>query len=114
MKNPAQESDTVPVREIAIVGAGVVVVTVLAVLVARGLAGDTPLSAGAIDRAPPPAPDVSHMERSLFAAESQGFADHARDDVHLSSYGWIDRERGIVHVPIDVAIEIYLARRGDR
>jgi hypothetical protein len=26
----------------------------------------------------------------------------------LDSYGWVDRERGLVHVPLSVAIELYL------
>jgi hypothetical protein len=29
----------------------------------------------------------------------------------LKSYGWIDRDKGVVHIPIDRAIEI-LAERG--
>jgi|SRR5919198_279483 hypothetical protein len=35
----------------------------------------------------------------------------AAEDSLLKSYGWIDRERGIVRIPIDRAIEI-LAQRG--
>lgn len=27
----------------------------------------------------------------------------------LQQYGWVDRSRGLIHVPLDVAIEIYLA-----
>jgi hypothetical protein len=29
----------------------------------------------------------------------------------LSSYGWVDRERRIVHIPIDRAKQLYLARQ---
>ena len=33
----------------------------------------------------------------------------ARDaQARLRSYGWVDRDRGLVHVPLDVAIELYL------
>lgn len=35
---------------------------------------------------------------------------HAREDEILKSYAWIDRERGIVRVPIDRAMELYLER----
>lgn len=35
----------------------------------------------------------------------------AEEDQILSSYGWIDRERGIVHVPINRAITL-LAQKG--
>jgi hypothetical protein len=33
------------------------------------------------------------------------------EEARLSSYGWVDREKGVVHIPIDSAIEI-LAKRG--
>ncbi len=36
---------------------------------------------------------------------------HAAEDQVLNSYSWIDRQHGIIHVPIDVAIDI-LARQG--
>src|SRR5262245_5091917 len=31
---------------------------------------------------------------------------HAREQQVLSSYGWVDRQKGIVHIPIDQAMEI--------
>jgi hypothetical protein len=31
---------------------------------------------------------------------------------HLSSYGWVDRGKGVVHIPIDQAIEQVLAGGG--
>jgi hypothetical protein len=34
--------------------------------------------------------------------------------VRLASYGWADREQGRVHVPIDVAMELYLAGQDGR
>ena len=35
----------------------------------------------------------------------------SEEDAMLKSYGWIDRDKGVVHIPIDRAIEI-LAERG--
>lgn len=35
----------------------------------------------------------------------------AGEDRVLSSYGWVDPQRGVVHIPIDVAIDV-LARKG--
>jgi hypothetical protein len=29
----------------------------------------------------------------------------------LSSYGWVDRDKGIIHIPIDKAIEQFLSER---
>lgn len=33
---------------------------------------------------------------------------------HLESYGWVDRERGIVHIPIERAMAIELEERGEK
>jgi hypothetical protein len=34
----------------------------------------------------------------------------AAEAEHLSSYGWIDRPTGVVHVPIERAMELLLER----
>jgi hypothetical protein len=34
----------------------------------------------------------------------------AQESLRLNSYGWIDRNAGIAHIPIDRAMEIVLAR----
>ena len=56
-------------------------------------------------------PDVDPPERidtQVFPLETP--AEHARfdADVRLHAYGWADRARGLVHIPLDVAAEIYL------
>jgi hypothetical protein len=35
----------------------------------------------------------------------------AEEDIVLNGYGWVDAKRGVVHIPIDVAIDA-LARKG--
>jgi hypothetical protein len=35
---------------------------------------------------------------------------HAAEEAELNSYGWIDRNAGIVHVPIDRAMQLLLQR----
>jgi len=32
----------------------------------------------------------------------------------LSSYGWVDRDKGVIHVPIDKAIEQLVAEKGKK
>jgi hypothetical protein len=65
---------------------------------------------------PPPSP-LSYTreptpEPRLAAHPGQDLkAMRAAEDSMLKSYGWIDREKGIVRIPIDRAIEI-LAQRG--
>lgn len=67
---------------------------------------ESPVPQLSLDRPPPPAPrlqvnpygDLQQMRRS-------------EQDL-LSTYGWIDRSAGVVHVPIDRAME--LAAQGHR
>jgi hypothetical protein len=35
----------------------------------------------------------------------------ARDRETLNSYGWVDREKGVVRIPVDEAMELWLAER---
>lgn len=35
---------------------------------------------------------------------------HANEDRMLSTYGWIDQKTGVVHIPIDRAIDLQLQR----
>jgi hypothetical protein len=65
-------------------------------------------------------PAVSPLERSEVVPPEprlnprpaqQLVAIHRREDGVLQSYGWVDRETGIAHIPIDKAMAI-LAERG--
>ena len=46
-------------------------------------------------------------EMSGVLAESR-----AQQEAQLTSYGWVDREAGIVHIPIDVAMKQVVERLG--
>jgi hypothetical protein len=35
----------------------------------------------------------------------------AREAAQLGGYGWVDRQAGVVHIPIDRAMELLVARR---
>jgi hypothetical protein len=56
-------------------------------------------------RSLPPAPTLQRTP----VLDLQRF--RAAEDQVLNSYSWVDRQHGIVHVPIDVAMDL-LARRG--
>jgi hypothetical protein len=56
-------------------------------------------------RTEPPAPRLQPDPRAELLAQ------RAREDAVLQTYGWIDKSRGTVRVPIERAIEI-LAQRG--
>lgn len=38
----------------------------------------------------------------------------SEDRAHLNSYGWIDRDAGVAHIPIERAKALWLARQGVR
>lgn len=59
-----------------------------------------------------PAPtEVNHVEQSLFEGARSGGEIAAQQRDRLSRYGWVDRQEGIVHVPIERGMELYLARQ---
>lgn len=117
MNQPKQESDVVPGKQLGVVGLGVIVVIVASVLVANGLGACTSRGLGLAWLGPPPPPvpsEVNAMETTVFTTEAQGLEFHRRAAQFLASYGWVDREGQLVHVPIEVAFELYLARQGEQ
>jgi hypothetical protein len=46
-----------------------------------------------------------------FSVEAQGLASHRLAETWLSGYGWVDRGRRIIRIPIDAAFEVYLAKQ---
>lgn len=60
---------------------------------------------------PPAAKQPANFDHFLFALPTELELQAREEREHLRRYGWADRTRGTVHVPIDVAIELYLAER---
>jgi hypothetical protein len=52
------------------------------------------------------------METFTFTARDQGRESRDAAERWLGSYGWVDRDAGVVHIPIERAMELYLERRG--
>lgn len=98
-------------RKVALFGLAVAVVTVLVLVVMWGLFGffirleasrDRPAPPLAAEREPPMGP-------RLQVAPARDLEEmHASEDEYLNSYGWINTERGIVHVPIERAMDLLL------
>jgi len=109
-----EESD-VDIRAILGFGAGLIVAAVLIHLLAyvllryfdareaRRVMPQYPLAVAQGNRVPP--------EPRLQTDPRQDLADlRAREDETLNSYGWVDKNAGIVRIPIDEAIKLTLAR----
>jgi hypothetical protein len=111
VKGWQQEPDGVPHRPVLWVLAGVLVSVALCAAVAWVLAGTRP---GPRRSGAGVQPDVNAIETSPFGACAQGVEDRERAETWLQSYGWVDRRAGLVHIPIERAIDIYLERRAAR
>jgi hypothetical protein len=113
MIHPAQESDVVPGRKLLGAGGALVATIILCVLVAWGLGRCGSDDWAAVRRTPAaPIPnEVNAMETGVFASEAQGIDTNRRAEEYLHTYGWIDPQRQIVHVPLEVAFELYLSRQ---
>lgn len=97
-----QESDLVPARPIrwsAIVFAGAIVASILATLVLVRHLHAPPESVAA---------RPAQIDATPFEVATEHEHQRAAADRRLDSYGWVDRARGTIHVPLDVAIERYL------
>jgi hypothetical protein len=111
-----QQSDTLPARFILTVTAFAVGATAIGVGAAwllqgarhRDLGGG-PLSGSA---EPSPPPEMNAVEMDLFAAPLAPPAP-SRPTVDLESYGWVDRDTGVIRIPMSRAFDLYLESRGE-
>ena len=114
--HPPAEEDWVPSRRIVLVGVASLVLFFVGSL-AAGLAlravrrelnpDGPPTMPGEVGKA-----KIGMVEQRLFENANQGLAWRAQAEQRLRSTGWVDRQKGIVHIPIDRAMD--LVERGQR
>ena len=56
---------------------------------------------------PPKAPPLPNLQSQPF---KDVFSLRAAEDKKLTGYGWVDKEGGVTHIPIDRAMEVMLQR----
>ena len=120
MKHPAQEPNLIPSSLAVASILGVIVAILIGCVVAHAIATWRTAQLSSNPRAPaerlqgvPPEvvpPDVNAIETLPFSVEAQGLASHEVAEAWLSGYGWVDRGRRIIRIPIEVAFDAYLAR----
>ncbi len=102
-----QEEDRIRTGRVVAVGAGALLVFFLASLATlswlRVRMGDGPPL--------PPPPELGRskiglVEQQLFDGQTRGGRDRAARLERLGSYGWVDRRAGVVHVPIERAMQL--------
>jgi len=113
MIHPPQDADTIPERRVT----GVLVFVIVAIVMC-GLAAAWIESCGTRGRSqwraakgPAIPDDVSGMETRVFPVQAQGIEMNQRAEQLLSTYSWVDRDRGIIRVPIEVGYQLLLQRQ---
>jgi hypothetical protein len=58
--------------------------------------------------------EIGIVDQAPFETIRTAERTHAEQQRHLQGYGWIDREKGVIHVPIDKAIDRLVAEKGKK
>jgi hypothetical protein len=108
---PRQEREHVHGARLAQIAVASVVITIASVLVAWGMERATTTHASQYSTAPPPPAGLGTVERSLFLAEpGRGRAEIRARRAELDRWAWVDRDAGLVSMPVDRAIDLWAAR----
>ena len=116
LENPRRghEQSDANMRPIVFFGAGLVVLAIVVLLLTRWVFGTFATQRAKLDVPPSPLADTREPfpgPRLQVAPAQDVKAMRAAEDTALNSYGWVDKEGGIVRIPIDRAMEL-LANRG--
>ncbi len=104
----ATQDEGLPTGKIAIVGTVTLIIFAIAVfLMDRMRAGrDDALPEG--PRTVPASigkPEVGIVDQELFELENRAQLERQNQRQRLGSYGWVDRDAGVIHIPIEKAME---------
>ncbi|KFE64775.1 hypothetical protein [Hyalangium minutum] len=109
---PPPQHDRLPSLRILAVLVGWLVLTSLSVLGMRwwearnqpAVAAGTPAQFGEAE--------IANVNQRPFALEKEAPRLRAAQDSRLERYGWVDRGAGVIHVPIEQAMDQVLAQEG--
>jgi hypothetical protein len=109
------EEENLPIGRILGIAGGALLLFVICIVWSQRILAhqtDVALPGGA-----PPLPrsigkeEIGIVDQSLFELEGRAEALKKQKRQHLGSYGWVDREKGIIHIPIDQAMEQVVAEQ---
>lgn len=105
-----QEEERIDRRWMYILWALLLPLLVVLAFVAKGCFSLAARNAEAqgVSRRPEQAAEVSHVSSELFRRPAAGERLKQQQRKTLEHYGWVDRQHGIVRVPIDVAMDLVL------
>jgi hypothetical protein len=111
-REPYERRDLSP-RVIGLFLAGLVLATAAVLLLNWGLFDYFATRQTRTDQPPSPLADVRQIPpepRLQVSGAADLAAFRAKEEAELKSYGWIDRNAGIVRIPIDRAMDLLLQR----
>ncbi|MBX5480492.1 MAG: hypothetical protein IRZ16_01395 [Myxococcaceae bacterium] len=110
----AAEQDVAPYARLALVGAAVLAVFALAVFLMSRLERATRavLPPGAEVPRRIGTPEIDGVNQVMFDVEDRAARARRNDERWLRSYGWIDADAGVAHIPIDEAMTLVLTGSG--
>ena len=107
---PIQERDRVAGRSLMAIAVSGIVITIASIFVAwLIMIAASPHPEQQASAAPPPSA-LGTVERTLFDDAQRGLDLRAAHRHQLDDLTWADRDAGVVHVPIDRAIDLYVDR----
>ncbi len=101
-----QEPDYVPKRPLGWSAVIAVVAILGSILATIGLVRGRVLDVLHVTSTSP-----ARIETTPFEERTEAEQMRIDADLHLTTYGWVDRRAGLIHVPLSVAIDSYLERR---
>jgi hypothetical protein len=105
-----QEPDHVPGKIVVLVLGGAVLIASLAVAVEALMLAKAEPRGRLRSALPRETAAVGSIQQRTFDRRGVGTELKAAQLRHLTSYGWVDRDRGVVHVPIDRAMDLWIER----
>ena len=111
--SPGYETRDLDVRALALFGSGLAITVALVLAVLVGLFGYFKEQTASLDRPPSPLfqPGQPPPEPRLQANPGQDLRElRAQEDAVLHSYDWVDKQAGIVRIPIERAMELVIER----
>lgn len=122
MTEPAKEPDKthrlgeeIPTGKIFIVGVVTIVVFTLAVVFSEWLRARRDAT---MPQGPAPLPkqvgqaEIGIVDQTMFEVEHRAADLRELQKQHLDSYGWVDRDAGVIHIPIQQAMQQVLQGQG--
>jgi hypothetical protein len=115
--HPTQAEDVIDLRRIVLVGLGSLLVFAIGIawswwiLVARDPDHQGPGSSAGARRLG--AQEIGIVDQVLFEGDRRLRVSREQQERRLRSWGWVDRQRGMVHMPIDEAMRRVVQDRGE-